>query len=128
LRETRETRELRETREVRNERIHYLFIFSSRDVIVGGSIEELELNKLSTQVQEELQKLKPLNLDEDDSLLKLTEILQVSSSPLVSSRLLPSPPFLPLSPFTFPSPSPSPLPLFCFTLTVTRHEKFKSNN
>jgi hypothetical protein len=57
------------------------FVFMSNasvlsEVIVGGSIEELDLKKITTQVQEELESLKGLGLDEDDTLLRLTENLQ----------------------------------------------------
>jgi hypothetical protein len=46
-------------------------------VIVGGSIEELDLKKTTNKVQEELDALKGLGLDEDDTLLRITENLQV---------------------------------------------------
>lgn len=46
------------------------------DVIVGGSIEELDLNKTTKLVQAEIESLKSEGLDEDDTLLRVTEILQ----------------------------------------------------
>jgi hypothetical protein len=46
-------------------------------VIIGGSIEELELKKVTEKVKQELDGLKGLGLDEDDTLLRITENLRV---------------------------------------------------
>ena len=59
-----------------------------RDVIVGGSIEEMDLRKTTKQVKEELDALKGKSLDEDDILLLITEKLQVSFYPFLSSFLI----------------------------------------
>eukprot|EP00026_Physarum_polycephalum_P001503 Phypoly_transcript_01505.p1 GENE.Phypoly_transcript_01505~~Phypoly_transcript_01505.p1 ORF type:complete len:1013 (+),score=195.00 Phypoly_transcript_01505:247-3285(+) len=47
-----------------------------KDVIVGGSIEELDLKRVEQKVKEEMEALKGLGLDEDDTLLRITENLQ----------------------------------------------------